>query len=297
MLKITFVLPIFNGLEYTKNCLKSIYNDLGIEVINADISTVIVDDGSTDKSAEWININYPQVHLLSGNGNLWWSGGINKAVKYAIDNIKTDYIIWWNNDIIADKMYLINLLQILNKVDDRVIIGSKIYYEHQKSIIWSMGGLFNPYTGSKCMIGSNESDNGEYQEIMEVDWLPGMGTVTHKSVYDVIGMVDEINFPQYHGDSDFTFKAKLYGYRILVYPSLKIYNDVSHSGLRHEDSFKRLMESLFSIKSNYNLNKDILYYKRYSKSYKAYFVLINKYFKYVAGFIKWRFLGIFGIKK
>ncbi len=108
-------------------------------------------------------------------------------------------------------------------------------------------------------------------------------------------MLDEKSFPQYHGDSDFTFRAKKIGYKIIVNPVLKIYNDTLHSGIRHNESSKRLMQSLFSIKSNYNISKDYLFYKKHSESTIAYSVLINKYFKYIGGFIKWKLLGLIDI--
>jgi GT2 family glycosyltransferase len=296
MFSIAIVFPVFNGLHYTKSCLHSLFSEHHIEKRNADIFLVIVDDGSTDGSYDWIKQNYPQVKLLKGNGNLWWSGGINLAIKYAMNELKCDYILSWNNDIIANSDYFDNLISILSSQDHQTIIGSKIYHVHQKNIIWSMGGLFDVKSGFKSLIGSAETDNAMYEKITECDWLPGMGTITHNSVYKMIGMLDERNFPQYHGDSDFTLRAKKNGYRVIVHPALKIFNDTRHSGIRHDKSARRLVQSLFSIKSNYNIKKDFLFYKKHTESAKAYKVLFEKYYKYIGGFIKWKLLGIIGIK-
>lgn len=297
MLKLSIVLAIFNGLEFTKNCLKLL--KATTENVSGDIqfSIIVVDDGSFDNSAEWIRNNYPEVQLLNGNGNLWWSGGINMAVNHAIEKLNSDYIVWWNNDITPDENYFQNLGKLLKDNDTNTIIGSKTYYAHQKDMIWSMGGLFDPKTGFKDMVGTKMIDNENFQEPIEVDWLPGMGTVTHRSVYNKIGMLDERNFPQYHGDSDFTFKAKQNGFKIVVYPTLKIYNDISHSGLKHNESFSGLLKSMFTIKSNYNIKKDFLFYKKYAGSYKAYSVLIGKYGRYIGGFFKWKIFSIFGVKR
>ena len=297
MLSLAIVFPVFNGLQYTQKGLHSLFLKQNIDHLNAKIFVVIVDDGSTDKTSNWIMDNYPQVKLLKGNGYLWWSGGINMAVKYAIDQLNCEYIVWWNNDILASSDYFKILINLLNSNDTNTIIGSKIYHAHQKNVIWSMGGLFDAKSGRKSMIGSAETDSKIYQEITECDWLPGMGTITHKSVYRQIGMLDAINFPQYHGDSDFTFRAKKAGYKIVVDPSLKIYNDTLHSGIRHRESSRRLIQSLFSIKSNYNINKDYLFYKMHSESIFAYSILIIKYTKYIGGFIKWKILGTIGIKR
>lgn len=295
MLTVAIVFPIYNGLSYTKNCLNSLYNlTNNIDKNETVFSVVIVDDSSIDGSYEWILKNYPDVYLLKGNGNLWWSGGINLAVKYAIEELNTDYILWWNNDIIPDKDYFKHLVKILEHNTPETIIGSKIYKAQNKEIIWSMGGVFDPLTGYKNMIGSEKPDNNQLQEIIECDWLTGMGTVTHVSVYQKVGMVDEKNFPQYHGDSDFTFRAKKRGYNLIVNPKLKIYNDTDNSGLIHNDNINNLFRSLFSIRSSYNIVKEYKFYRLHAKSFKAYFPFINKYFKYIGGFFKWKVFRLIG---
>ena len=298
MLKIALLIPIYNGLEYTKACLKSIHLFLDKNSSQqANFSIVVIDDASTDGSYEWISSNYPSVHLLKGTGNLWWSGGINLGVRYAIDQLAADYILWWNNDIISDPNYFKNLIHVLENNETSTVIGSKIYLAQKENTVWSMGGLFDPYTGEKDMIGRGVPDSESFNEIVECDWLPGMGTVIHRSVYDKIGMLDEKNFPQYHGDSDFTYRAKLAGFNIIVNPTLKIYNDTRNSGLKHDESLKKLMQSLFSTKSNFNIRKNVLFYRKYVKSIKAYKVLFKNYFKYIGGFFKWKILGLLGVKR
>ncbi|MEZ5194846.1 MAG: glycosyltransferase family 2 protein [Bacteroidales bacterium] len=298
MLKIAIVFPIFNGLSYTKQCLESLYKLTRVPaVLELNFSIVVVDDGSSDGSYEWIEKNYPQASLLKGDGQLWWSGGINMGVNFAIKQLHSDYILWWNNDILADDNYFMNLAHIIRNNDPKTIIGSKIYLSHNRNIVWSMGGIFNPVTGYKNMIGSERPDDSNMNKIIECDWLTGMGTITHASVYQNIGMLDEKNFPQYHGDSDFTFRAKTKGYKLIVNPNLKIFNDTNNSGLIHDDDLGNLFKSLFSIRSSYNIFKDIKFYRMHTKSILAYYPLWEKYTRYVLGFFKWKVLSIFKIER
>jgi GT2 family glycosyltransferase len=294
---ITIVLPVHNGLDFTKNCLESLYNVHKIEVQRATYFLIIVDDGSTDGTSEWIEQHFPQVIILKGNGHLWWSGGINMGMKYAFDKLNADYILWWNNDIDAGKNYFENLIKEAEATGKQTIIGSKIYLAQQKDTIWAMGGLFDIYTGKKEMVGSGQKENDGLQRPVEADWLPGMGTLIHRNICEKIGWIDEKTFPQYHGDSDYTLRAKLNGFKIVVFPSLKIYNDTTHSGLKHQESLKLLIRSLFSIRSNYNISRDFKFYGRFVKSKKAYLVVMNKYIRYIGGFIKWKLLSIFGVER
>ncbi|HLN53766.1 MAG TPA: glycosyltransferase family 2 protein [Lentimicrobium sp.] len=292
---LAILIPVYNALPHTIKCLTLLNSMIKLSA-ESEIQTIIIDDGSSDGTEKWIRENFPKTTILKGEGNLWWSGGINVGIKYALRRCRAEYILWWNNDIIPESDYFQNLLLILQN-KEVMIGGSKIYYAHQKNIIWSMGGIFDTKTGKKFMIGMNEPDGEQFNKVTEVDWLPGMGTFIHKSVFEKIGLVDDNNFPQYHGDSDFTFRATLAGYRIQVFPQLKIWNDKSNSGLLHQNNYKLLIRSLKDIKSNYHLLKDIRFYRRYATSPLAYQTLAYKYCFYLGGFIKWKFLSLLGQTK
>ena len=297
-MKVCITFPVFNGLAYTRNCLASI--DRNCNKVNPEkmkVEVVIVDDGSTDGTAAWVNEHYPDVHVLRGNGNLWWSGGMNKGIDYALNQLHTDYILWWNNDVIEDENYFVHLAQVLEDYGPETVIGSKIYLDSTRTIIWSMGGIFNIKTGYKEMIGSGFKDNEVYKAGVDCDWLTGMGSIAHRTVFEKVGQLDDKNFPQYHGDADFTLRAHKMGFKVRVDPRLKIYNDTSNSGLKHNNSISSLWKSLVSIKSNFNVNKDFKFYQKHTTSILAYKVVIKKYFTYIGGFFKWKFLNFLGIKK
>lgn len=296
--KIAILIPIHNGLHFTIKCLE--YLSLHIDQLGDDarnFKIIVIDDGSTDGSRAWISANYPEIILLEGDGNLWWSGGINAGTRHAVDNLGCEFVLWWNNDIHTDGDYFRNLLLVAGENAPTTIVGSKIFFADQPDVIWSMGGIFDTRSGRKYTIGMHQKDAEQFNRLTLADWLPGMGTLIHRSVFEKIGYVNATEFPQYHGDSDFTFRAKLAGYRILVSPSLKIWNDKSNSGLHHYNSFRLLLKSLTDIKSNNNVGKDVLFYRKYSTSPMAYIALIHKYIYYIGGFFKWKILSLAGFKK
>ncbi len=293
---ISIIIPVHNNLRHTSNCLNTLFGMLLANDLTERVHIIVIDDGSSDNTAEWIKEHYPQTIVLFGDGTLWWSGAINIGTTFALQKLNSEYVVWWNNDISPSSDYLVNLMQIIDS-NGVYIGGSKIYYADEPNKIWSMGGIFNTRNGNKYMIGMNEIDRDQYNEAIQVDWLPGMGTFIHKSVFDKIGYVDNKNFPQYHGDSDFTFMANLAEYKIMVYPELKIWNDKSNSGLMHQNSTKLLIRSLTDIKSNYHILKDIRFYQRYATSIFAYQTIVHKYCYYIGGFIKWKFLNLIGLSK
>jgi len=286
---LALLIPVFNNLSYTKSCINGLK-----KIINPEkVKIIVADDNSTDGTAQWIKENHPDVILLKGNGSLWWSGSVNLAMKYVMDNHLADYMLWWNNDIVPADGYFTQLGELLSTLDPNVVIGSKIYASEDLGTVWSMGGRFNPHTGKRFMHAYMQADNDGYSEPLEADWLPGMGSVFHRSVVEKIGYVDEKDFPQYHGDSDYTLRAKKAGFKIIIYPQLKIWNDISNSGQLHGETFKGLINSFTLVKSKYNIIKDLKFFKRHAKSPVAYFFLLKEYFKYVGGFFKWQFIGLF----
>lgn len=294
-LNIAIIIPVYNTFSHTKKCLQEIFSDLESRNLQSFYHVIIVDDGSTDGTSQWISENHPETVILKGDGNLWWSGGINLGIKHAIQNLKSDYVLWWNNDISSEPAYFHNLFELLK--DKTIEIGgSKIYYANSNRV-WSMGGYFDTVSGRKHMIGMNEPDQDQFNDITEADWLPGMGTFIRTDVFQRIGLVDNVSFPQYHGDSDFTYRAKLAGYRIFVYPHLKIWNDKSNSGILHDNSLKQLIKTLADTKSQYHFYKDIAFYRRYATSVFAYRTLAYKYCYYLGGFVKWKILNSIGLSK
>lgn len=297
-LHIAILIPIHNGLAFTGKCLENITANLNHPHLNSnDFSVIVIDDGSTDGSSQWIKNNYPQTVVLTGDGSLWWSGAINKGIQYALNQAATTHILMWNNDILIKNDYLLNLHQVLSQIPANTVVGSKIYFADKPDVIWAMGGFFNRKTGNKNMYGMMQKDSSLYQSPLDADWLPGMGTAISRLVLEDIGLMDEINFPQYHGDSDYTLRAKLAGYPIVVFPNLRIWNDKSNSGMHHQNSLKRLLKSMDDIKSNYHIGKDILFYHKYVSSPRAYMSLFKKYGSYIGGFIKWKILNFMGLKR
>jgi GT2 family glycosyltransferase len=102
MKSLCILIPVYNKLEYTKKCLADLINNLNGNFAKS-VSIVVIDDGSKDGTESWIHAKYPEIVVLRGNGKLFWSGAINLGIKYAIYQEGFEYILFWNNDVIAEK--------------------------------------------------------------------------------------------------------------------------------------------------------------------------------------------------
>lgn len=288
-ISLAVLIPVYNSLNYTKTALENLSESIkqaAFSYIDHQIQILIFDDGSSDNTLDYVSKYYPGIMLLRGDGNNWWGGSINRMAHIAFENLKCTHILLWNNDIIIKNNYFTELLSILAKQDGNSLTGSKIFFADKPGIIWLMGGYFNPMTGKKTLNGFKQPDSPEFERTIDADWLTGMGTVIPKTVVDKIGYIDSEHFPQYHGDVDFSYRAKSKGYKLLVFPQLKIWNCVQNTGLDHQLSFRKLIKSLNSMRSIYNVKKDVAFYHKHVKSPLAYLALLDKYARYFGNYCK-----------
>lgn len=90
-----------NRRDKTLNCLKSLFANYHNKVTQKTviIECFLVDDGSTDRTAEEVASTYPQVNIIQGNGTLYWNQGMRLAWSTALDK-KFDCYLWLNDDSI-----------------------------------------------------------------------------------------------------------------------------------------------------------------------------------------------------
>jgi len=295
-ISVAILLPVYNHLQYTKRSLEDLLNNTsGIQ--NIHFYTVLIDDGSSDGTSDWVRINFPSVHILKGDGKLWWSGAINRGAGYAKEKLDADYLLLWNNDIEVDPSYFTKLAQIARKNDKNTITGSKIYVKGSQNIVWSVGGFFHPKTGKLGMHGYFKKDTAEYNKVVHADWLTGMGTLIPVNVIDAIGYWDNVHFPQYFGDSDFTYRAKLKGYNIVVDPNLVLYNSTTSSGIEHGGNLNKLFKLFTDTRSKSNFKRNFKFYQLHATSIRAYIPFFFLYVRIFLGFFKWKVFNLFGIHK
>ena len=85
------IIPVHNRKQLTINCLRCLERQT-----EKRFQIVVIDDGSNDGTSEAISEEFPDVHLINGDGTLWWAEATNVGVKYAIQ--KADYVITLNDD-------------------------------------------------------------------------------------------------------------------------------------------------------------------------------------------------------
>jgi len=288
---IYIVICVYNRLKFTKDCLDSIRKQS-----YRDFKVIVVDDGSTDGTYQFLKENYPEIILLQGDGNLWWAGATNVGVKKALELSTSgeDFILTLNNDLVVVEEYLQELMYVAIR-EKPCVVGSVSVNIKNASKVEFAGLKWNKIT-AKYSRPKEFTEN--YKELLshgsyiETDLLPGRGTLIPISVFKKIGLFDEQNFPHYAADDDFSLRSRKFGFTLLVATKAIVKSYVEESGLevinrnrKGRKTLAHLRESLSSIRSGTNLRIRYNWAKKHTPVPPLYFtfdflrIVYSFYFK------------------
>lgn len=245
---------VFNNLKYTKKFLNCIEKQS-----YPNINTLIIDDGSTDGTYEYIKKNYSDVAVLKGDGNLWWTGaiywGVEEVLKIANQN---DLILTINNDCTFDTDYIATLVK-ASLTQSKAIVGSLVIDQRDKITISDAGTKIDWEKGKFIKLEPkyiNDLPKGRYFQT-NINTLSTRGTLYPIEVFRTIGNFDKKNFPHYLSDYEFACRANKAGYKLLVSYRAKVFNDMKRTGIGKDISYqigpKEASLLLFSRRSGINI--------------------------------------------
>jgi GT2 family glycosyltransferase len=246
---IYIVIPVHDRLEATRECLDSIYGQT-----YRNFRVILVDDGSTDGTSDYVSENYPEVVILEGDGNLWWTGATNLGVRHALELCRQDdYVLTLNNDTVLPADYLETMIFLAGRAPG-ALIGS-IARDYRARDVVIDGGVKIQWISAK-FARINFSVGNTKNSFYSVSALPGRGTLIPGKAFATLGMFDAENFPHYAADYDFSLRACKAGYSLLLHPDCYLYSKTDLTGItnvHNKVSFIAWVKSFNSIKSPNNL--------------------------------------------
>jgi GT2 family glycosyltransferase len=220
----------------------------------------LVDDGSTDGTAEAVRCFSSEITILNGNGHLWWTGANVLGIEHILKRAgPSDFVLLLNNDVAVDNDYVQELVD-ASVMHARAIVGSALYDFHSKRFVES-GIVLDDRLRASVNRDSTTVDGREFDDHVNV--LPGRGTLIPIEVFSEIGTLNRHQLPHYGADYEFSIRARRAGYRLIVSHRAKVYAKLDVTGLECPVgkvlSLRECGRFLFSKKSKIN----ILYYLRY----------------------------------
>jgi GT2 family glycosyltransferase len=197
---VSIIIVTWNGRQHLDVCLSAVAEQQGVSC-----ETVLVDNGSTDGSAEYVRARYPWVRLVVLPANRGFAGGNNAGVREARGRV----VAFLNNDTAASGDWLRELIAGIDEASGFALVTSRIVYMHDPSTIDSAGdsvlrwgGAFKRHHGDPVHAAD---------ESREVFGVCGAACAMPKAVFDELGGFDEDFFAS-HEDVDLSYRARLRGY-------------------------------------------------------------------------------------
>jgi GT2 family glycosyltransferase len=122
MIKVAALITCFNRRDTTQRCLGLLRNQsIGDDVT---IDVFLVDDGSTDGTAQAVAESFPDVRILQGGGTLFWTGGMLLAEESALATEPT-HLLWLNDDVCLTPTAVAGLLRASESAaEDAIAVGA-----------------------------------------------------------------------------------------------------------------------------------------------------------------------------
>lgn len=109
-MKILAMATCHNRKNKTIEALKALHSQSALNRVELDV--VLLSDGCTDGTVEAVRAAYPEIHIIHGDGNLYWAGGMRAVWNYVkAENLDFDHLLVFNDDIDLYETALETLLE------------------------------------------------------------------------------------------------------------------------------------------------------------------------------------------
>lgn len=210
---VSVIIPNWNGKDLLRTCLKSLQKQTF-----KNFEVVVVDNGSTDGSAEYIEKSFLKVKLIKLNKNY----GFAKAVNTGIKSTDSPYLFLLNNDTEVDKDCLRFLVEAASKHKEAGFIAAKVLNFYKRNVIDSAGDAVD-VVGHSYNLGMGEKDGEKFNNEREVFLVTAGGGLFKREVFEKVGLFDEDYFT-YMEDVDLGLRAQLAGYKGWYTPKAFLYH-------------------------------------------------------------------------
>lgn len=255
---IAVVIPTFNRVGELLDCLRSIEAQRDVT-----IRAFVVDDGSSDGTAEQVRAAFPRAEVLRGDGHLWWSGATNLGVQAALRQ-GYRWIMLLNDDNVLDRNAAATLLDYAQR-HPGTIVGSLVLVKGSNRIGYAGAGV-NWLRGGPYLKDTLHDYRGQYRAPIAADFLGGQGVLIERAIFDRIGLFDARVFPQYYGDADFYLRARRRGVRVVVHPASVVWDGLNESGFPRygfRRGLRKLINAYTSRRSAVNLKDTTRFFVRH----------------------------------
>lgn len=219
--RIAVVVLTWNSRRYTLACLES------ISLQTQPHAVYVVDNASTDRTADAVERQFPSVQVIRNAENLGYAAGNNVGIATAFAD-SADAVLVLNNDTILAPDALCHLASAANTHPKVGVINPVILFARAPHRVWFAGAGINRWTGQT----RHQGYNAPYRQVpgveRSIERATGCAMLITRACYDAVRGFNEGLF-LYYEDMEYSLRAHRAGFPILLAPQAIVYHHVSAS--------------------------------------------------------------------
>jgi GT2 family glycosyltransferase len=226
--KLSIVIVNWNTRDYLVDALRSIH----AAAPAFDFETIVVDNASSDGSADAVRREFAWVMLIANADNTGYARGNNQGIAAS----SGEYVLLLNPDVVLPPEGLDRAVAALEARPDAAALAVRLVnpdgsvqsslrgFPTPLGVLWEAVGLSRAFPRSR-FFGAYRMTWFGYDREAEVDQPMGTFLLIRRSVIDAVGVLDE-RFPIYFNEVDWCFRVRRAGWKIVFTPAV----DVVHYG-------------------------------------------------------------------
>lgn len=224
-LDLSIVVVSYNVVGMLRDCLRSLDPDL--QRLRAEV--YVVDNASSDRSADMVAAEFPWVHLIRGSSNRGYSAANNVALRRA----RGQYLLLLNPDTKLPPGALVATVAEMDAHPDIGALGPKLVladgsldlacrrsFPSPEVAFFRLFGLARLFPRSPRFARYNLL-HVDPDQATDVDSVCGAFMLVRREVAERVGLLDE-SFRMYGEDLDWAYRIKQAGWRVRYHPAVTV---------------------------------------------------------------------------
>lgn len=261
-LDVSVVVVSFNTRDLVRECLRTLFD----ETAGLRCEVIVIDNDSSDGSADMIEAEYPNVRLIRSATNLGFAAANNRGFAIA----QGRYVVLLNSDAFLKPGALCRSVAHM-EANPRVGLGGARLIGRDESWqpsarmfpsllndLLTISGLAAKFPKSRFM-GRVDRTWADPMEAAPVDWVPGAFTIIRRNVLDEVGSFDE-RFFLYYEEVDLCRRVRAAGYEVWYWPDVV----TVHLGGESSKTVARVrLSAVGSQLALWRMRSALLYYRKH----------------------------------
>jgi GT2 family glycosyltransferase len=211
----SIVIVTYNRLDQTRRCVDSV-----VAHTPEPHELIFVDNASTDDTVAYLRERFGADSVIANNNN----DGFLRAANRGMAAAHGEYVLLLNNDTAVSPGWLSALRGAAERSSDVGIVGGKIVGPDGRI---QVAGAYMAFDGSARMIGEGlDPSDPSLSEEREVCYVGGHCMLIKRAVLEAIGPLDEDYGFGYHEDTDYCYRARAAGFRVVYTPGCVVHHQL-----------------------------------------------------------------------